>query len=177
MNEKPILLYKITPMSRRLGFTLIELLIVLIIIGVAVTLIVPVYQTWTIRSQGAEAKINLRALSDSAWQYHQEAGAFPNSMSDIDVQAGRSRYFMYFFSSSGTLIISPEPQVMAYCMILARHRDYGDGPVGAVTVYGIFFLKDITSFAGQPGEKMDENWYRYYLHKMEGTTGLKIGWP
>lgn len=78
-------------MQIKKAFTFIELLIVLVIIATLAVLAVPNYQRIVENSKGAEAKIILRALSDSLWRYYLEAGDFPPNTPSVGTQTGCPR--------------------------------------------------------------------------------------
>ena len=159
------------------SFTLIELLIVIVIIGVIMTLAVPRYRLLVINARGAEAKKTLRAIADSVWRYYLESGNFPPtnvvpseipSVLDITLPTDQTQNFdyQYFTSSDITRLFAWD------------YDAYFNGPVGSVVAYGVYY-DDTPTMNGQPGHKMDETWYRYYLHLFKtGSEGeLRMGWP
>lgn len=82
--------------SKSHGFTLIELMIVVAIVGLLVSLSVPVYQDYSARAKLAEV-INLSKTDRTlAAAYYSETSSLPASLGSlgIDVSADRSRYLV-----------------------------------------------------------------------------------
>lgn len=58
------------------GFTLIEVSFVLAVMALLVALIVPAYQTLTLRARSEEAHAMLSAIAHAELRYHRDHGAF-----------------------------------------------------------------------------------------------------
>ena len=157
------------------SFTLIELLIVLVIVGVLVTLTVPWYKLYIIKAKGAEAKRNVRALSDSVSRYYIETGHFPSGTygqlpflpPDLDTQVlQETKYFIYECGYSPTL----PPAYLISASYIPWYTHSAEVPNGAIVQYFIFYWYDIPIIhdfsTGESilGEKLDAHWYRYYYH-------------
>jgi general secretion pathway protein G len=65
------------------GFTLIEIIIVLVLIGILVTMVTPVYRTSVIRAKEAVLKENLFQIRDAISKYYYDKQKYPTSMEDL----------------------------------------------------------------------------------------------
>lgn len=77
----------LVPQDRQgnIGFTLLELLVVLVIIGILVTLALPVISGMRARAQRAQCMANLRSLYVATESFVQQNGSWPQiPMSDSD---------------------------------------------------------------------------------------------
>jgi general secretion pathway protein G len=69
--------------GRDSGFTLVELIIVVAIIGILVTVAMPVYKDSVQRSREATLREDLYILRDSIDQYYTDNGAYPESLQTL----------------------------------------------------------------------------------------------
>ena len=65
------------------GFTLIEIIIVLVLIGILVSIVTPVYRNSVIRAREAVLKENLFQIRDAISKYYQDKQAYPSSLDDL----------------------------------------------------------------------------------------------
>src|SRR5438128_10928766 len=65
------------------GFTLIELMIVVAIIGILVSISVPLYANVTARSRIAKAQADIRTLVSAVSVYEAHMSAFPTALTDL----------------------------------------------------------------------------------------------
>ena len=154
---------------KRQAFTLIELLIVIVIIGILATLAIPQYQNITRKAQAAEAKAELRALSDAIWHYYVESGRMPRDWPDAgydDSLMPVSKYFTYYYGLQTKTLPSPIPsEFPPYGFVYARFNNYTSFKDSDVMDYFICF-STIPPGKGIPQSstftQMDDTWYRYY---------------
>lgn len=97
--------------SRPRGFTLIELMVVVAIIAILVTMAVPAYRDYAIRSKVTECINGAAVAKLQVSEYRQSLGEWPASMAEagIDAPAGGSRFctgFSDYVSTSGAFIIN-----------------------------------------------------------------------
>jgi general secretion pathway protein G len=69
------------------GFTLIEMIIVISIIGILVSIVIPIYKQHILRAREATLKEDLYAMRQSIDQYTQDKNKAPQSLDDL-VTAG-----------------------------------------------------------------------------------------
>jgi general secretion pathway protein G len=65
------------------GFTLVEIIIVLVLIGILVSIVTPVYRNSVIRAREAVLKENLFQIRDAISKYYQDKQAYPTSLDDL----------------------------------------------------------------------------------------------
>lgn len=162
-------------MRRDNGFTLIELLIVLVIVGIIATLALPQYQSFIRRAQSVEAKKVLRVWADEWWNYCVESGSLPPSPDMVGLSTFKAEDLKYFYL--GIRQVGNED----YYLIAAR-KDYTSLPFNEVMSYSIMYSQ--TSNLYPTYTKMDDKWYRYYVHQKRDTeyatptiNDFLDGWP
>lgn len=87
------------------GFTLIELMIVVAILGFLVTIALPAYQDYVIRTKISEVMVFADAARTNLSDYYMSAGRMPDSASEANVNtnAGQSQYVSAIaFSTTGS---------------------------------------------------------------------------
>jgi len=65
------------------GFTLIELMIAVAIIGVLMSIAVPLYANVTARSRVAKAQADIRSLVSAVSMYQSHMSVLPNALADL----------------------------------------------------------------------------------------------
>lgn len=65
------------------GFTLVEIIIVLVLIGILVAMITPIYRNSVIRAREAVLKENLFQIRDAIAKYYYDKQKYPSSMEDL----------------------------------------------------------------------------------------------
>jgi general secretion pathway protein G len=65
------------------GFTLIEIIIVLVLIGILVSIISPIYRSAVIRAREAVLKENLFQVRDAIGKYYNDKHKYPTSLDDL----------------------------------------------------------------------------------------------
>ncbi len=65
------------------GFTLIEIIIVLVLIGILVSIITPIYRSSIFRAREAVLKENLFQIRDAINKYYQDKHKYPTSLEDL----------------------------------------------------------------------------------------------
>jgi general secretion pathway protein G len=65
------------------GFTLIEVIVVLVLIGILVAMITPVYRNSVIRAREAVLKENLFQIRDAIAKYYYDKQKYPISIEDL----------------------------------------------------------------------------------------------
>lgn len=71
------------------GFTLIELMIVVSIIGILTAIALPAYQSYTVRSQIAEAMTLVNEIKPEITGYYKAKGGFPRSNKSAGIPAAK----------------------------------------------------------------------------------------
>lgn len=65
------------------GFTLVEVIIVLVLIGLLVSMITPIYRNSVIRAREGVLKENLFQIRDAINKYYQDKQKYPTSLEDL----------------------------------------------------------------------------------------------
>ena len=65
------------------GFTLIEIIIVLALIGILVSMVIPIYRNSVIRAREAVLKENLFQIRDAISKYYYDKQKYPSAMEDL----------------------------------------------------------------------------------------------
>ena len=65
------------------GFTLVEIIIVLVLIGILVSIVTPIYRNSVVRAREAVLKENLFQIRDAISKYYQDKQAYPTSLDDL----------------------------------------------------------------------------------------------
>jgi general secretion pathway protein G len=65
------------------GFTLIEVIIVVVLIGILVAMIIPVYRNSVLRAREAVLKENLFQIRDAISKYYFDKQKYPTSLEDL----------------------------------------------------------------------------------------------
>ena len=65
------------------GFTLVEIIIVLTLIGILVSIIVPIYRSSVIRAREAVLKENLFQIRDAISKYYYDKQKYPTTLDDL----------------------------------------------------------------------------------------------
>ena len=73
------------------GFTLVEIIIVVVLIGILVTIITPVYKNSVRRAREAVLKENLFQFRDAISKYYQDKLKYPTALEDLVTQKYLSR--------------------------------------------------------------------------------------
>lgn len=98
-------------MYQNKGFTLIELLVVVLIIGILAAVAVPKYSLTVRKTKAAAALDFLEKLSDAQSLYFIANGAYPSSISDLDVTPPTVKGFEFGLSDGGfTVYANPLPR-------------------------------------------------------------------
>lgn len=67
------------------GFSLIELLAVTLILGILISIAMPMYTRAVTRSEMMEAMMNVRSMYDSAVRYKSVNSEYPTKLNEIDI--------------------------------------------------------------------------------------------
>lgn len=72
------------------GFTLVELMVVVAIIGILVSIAIPVYSNVTEKAERTAVEANLRVLEGAIMMYYAEYGEYPTDISKLNnyIQGG-----------------------------------------------------------------------------------------
>jgi general secretion pathway protein G len=65
------------------GFTLIEITIVVVLIGILVAIIIPIYRTSVVRAREAVLKENLFQIRDAISKFYYDKKKYPTSLEDL----------------------------------------------------------------------------------------------
>lgn len=65
------------------GFTLVEIIVVLVLIGILVAMVSPIYKHSVIRAREAVLKENLFMIRDSISKFYQDKHKYPTSLEDL----------------------------------------------------------------------------------------------
>jgi general secretion pathway protein G len=65
------------------GFTLVEIIIVLALIGILVSMVIPIYRNSVIRAREAVLKENLFQIRDAISKYYYDKQKYPSAMEDL----------------------------------------------------------------------------------------------
>ncbi|UCH92280.1 MAG: prepilin-type N-terminal cleavage/methylation domain-containing protein [Candidatus Aminicenantes bacterium] len=65
------------------GFTLVEIIIVLVLIGILVSVITPIYKNSVLRAREAVLKENLFQVRDAISKYYQDKQKYPTTLEDL----------------------------------------------------------------------------------------------
>jgi len=65
------------------GFTLVEIIIVLVLIGILVSMITPIYKHSVIRAREAVLKENLFQIRDAISKFYFDKNKYPTSLDDL----------------------------------------------------------------------------------------------
>ncbi len=65
------------------GFTLVEIIIVLVLIGILVAIITPIYRNSIIRAREAVLKENLFHIRDAISKYYYDKHKYPTTLDDL----------------------------------------------------------------------------------------------
>jgi general secretion pathway protein G len=86
-------------MNRARGFTLIEMLMVIAIIGVIIAISVPAFQSYILRSNISQAKVDLFDIQKTITASGKSKGVLPDSLADVNLADRRDpwgRPYEYF---------------------------------------------------------------------------------
>jgi general secretion pathway protein G len=65
------------------GFTLVEITIVLVLIGILVSIAIPIYRTSVVRAREAVLKENLFQIRDAISKYYKDKASYPTALDDL----------------------------------------------------------------------------------------------
>ncbi|MCP5049948.1 MAG: prepilin-type N-terminal cleavage/methylation domain-containing protein [bacterium] len=69
--------------SKKKGFTLVEITIVVVLIGILVAIIIPIYRTAVVRAREAVLKENLYQVRDAIRKYYYDKKKYPSALDDL----------------------------------------------------------------------------------------------
>ena len=84
------------------GFTLIELLVVVLIIAILAAIALPQYQKAVEKSRVAEAREMLKSMQQAVHVYYLTHGAWPSSLSELDIVIPTSSSFFNYSYAYGS---------------------------------------------------------------------------
>lgn len=70
-------------MKKEKGFTLVEIITVLVLIGILVSIALPIYRSSVIRAREAVLKENLFQMRDAISKFYQDKGKYPTTLDDL----------------------------------------------------------------------------------------------
>jgi general secretion pathway protein G len=70
-------------MKHKKGFTLVEIITVLVLIGILVSIALPVYRNATIKAREAVLKENLFQIRDAISKYYHDKHKYPTTLDDL----------------------------------------------------------------------------------------------
>lgn len=65
------------------GFTLVEIIVVVVLIGILVAIITPIYRSATIRAREAVLKENLYQIRDAISKYYKDKSKYPIELEEL----------------------------------------------------------------------------------------------
>lgn len=65
------------------GFTLVEIITVLVLIGILVSIALPIYRTQVLRARESVLKENLWMMREALNQYYHDKGKYPTTLDDL----------------------------------------------------------------------------------------------
>ena len=65
------------------GFTLVEIIIVLVLIGILVSIVTPIYRNSVLRAREAVLKENLFQIRDAISKFYQDKQKYPTALEDL----------------------------------------------------------------------------------------------
>lgn len=71
-------------LNNKKGFTLVELMIVVVIIGILISVAVPVYSNVTNNAERRAVEANLRILDGAIIMYYADKNKYPNSIDELE---------------------------------------------------------------------------------------------
>ena len=75
-------------MFKQIGFTLVELLIVVAIIGVLMSVVVPGYQKYTLKTKRTDGQIGLMDMADKQERYYSQNNMYASDVASLFGAAG-----------------------------------------------------------------------------------------
>ena len=88
------------------GFTLIELMITVAIVGILAAVALPAYQDYTIRAQASEGMQLSGGVQTAISEYYANKGAFPASLTDINMVAPTGKYVSGITEANGIVTVT-----------------------------------------------------------------------
>jgi general secretion pathway protein G len=70
-------------MKAEKGFTLVEILTVLVLIGILVSIALPIYHNQVVRAKESVLKENLWMIREALNQHYHDKGKYPNTLDDL----------------------------------------------------------------------------------------------
>ena len=173
------------------GFSLIELMVVIAIIAVLATVAVPAYKSYVIKAKTSKILAAVENLSQSAIEYSQDNGVFPNayqlglsSTTDSRLVDDPSEFLpaSYFEGPNTDIGIGDDSanstpcgaigsvgiQVNPYALGIAEPAVHGSGASFMVFYSQIYNVKGVIS---------KNNFYYTYLYNEPSASKYVTGWP